>query len=404
MRSSPLCVVLVCMSQQGHVQRTLPVIEALVARGCHVHVFTGVEFARSVAGFGARFHDLFAEGPLESVDGESIPRASRFVTFAVQRFSAVRRRIAALRPDLLVYDTFAIIARLIARDLSLPAVNLCAGHAMVPSRFLRDLAADPQARTSAACHRAVAALRDEYDLPDASPFSFVDGISEVLNLYAEPPQFLEAGDRQAFQPLAFFGSLCRAMLDSPSVPRRVGSDRRLRRVLVSFGTVVWRYHPALVEARLRGLAAGLAESGCELLISTGGYSLSTETATVLETVGARVHSWLDQRAVLQEVDALVTHQGLNSTHEAIWYGVPLLSCPFFSDQPSLARRCQELGLAVPLVNAPSDPIDPETVRRALRSLELDADGFRQRLEVARGWEMETIAARPAVVERLLALV
>lgn len=391
------------MPERGHVQRSLPVIEALHARGCRVAVFTGQDYAGVVSQAGGQFHDLFAEGPLEAVDAESMPRPSRYVTFAACRLAPVGRRVAALDPDLLVYDTFAVIARLIGRDLNLPAVNLCAGHAMVPSRMLAALVGNPRVRTADVCHEAVARLREELGWQEASPFSYLDGLSSVLNLYGEPSQFLHAEDAAALAPLAFFGALSGAMCQSP-VPVRERWARRPCRVLIAWGTVVWHYFTELAEVRLRTLVEVLAASGCDLLISTGGHRLSADTCAVLEAAGARVRRWLDQRAVLQEVDVLVTHQGLNSTHEAIWYGVPMLSCPFFSDQPALARRCQELGLAAPLVSDPSDPIDPLTVRSALRGLELDADGYRQCLEIARGWELETIAGRPAVVDRLLALV
>ena len=46
----------------------------------------------------------------------------------------------------------------------------------------------------------------------------------------------------------------------------------------------------------------------------------------------------------------VTHHGLNSTHEAIYHRTPMLSYPFFGDQPYLANRCRDLGLSVPLVD------------------------------------------------------
>ena len=50
-------------------------------------------------------------------------------------------------------------------------------------------------------------LRDEHGLADASPFSYVSGVSPDLNLYCEPPQFLQPDERRPFEPLAFIGSL-----------------------------------------------------------------------------------------------------------------------------------------------------------------------------------------------------
>ena len=56
---------------------------------------------------------------------------------------------------------------------------------------------------------------------------------------------------------------------------------------------------------------------------------------------------MDQWAVLGETDLFVTHHGLNSTHEAIFNRVPMLSYPFFWDQPGLAAKCQAFGIARP---------------------------------------------------------
>ena len=42
----------------------------------------------------------------------------------------------------------------------------------------------------------------------------------------------------------------------------------------------------------------------------------------------------------READLFVTHHGLNSTHEAIFNRVPMLSYPFFWDQPGLAAECR----------------------------------------------------------------
>jgi MGT family glycosyltransferase len=395
-------VVVFCMPQQGHVQRTLPVIEALHAGGHVVHVFTGAQYAAAVTAVGGRFEDLFLEGPLEAIDATSIPRPSRYVTFAAHRAKPVAQRVAALRPALLVYDTFAVIARVIADMLGLPAVNVCAGHAMVPSRMRRALRVDTQVQTSQPCHDAVTVLRDVYGLPNASPFSFVDGVSAHLNLYAEPPQFLPVIDRPEFAPLAFFGSL-RAALAHTAPPARQAPARRIRRVFASFGSVVWHYFPERVESRLRSLAGGLSRLGVELLVSTGGESLTPATHEALLAAGARVERWVDQRAVLAETDLFVTHQGLNSTHEAIWHRVPMLSLPFFSDQPALAARCEALGLALPLGGADAETVPEALLAAQLRTFEHDAEAFAARLSEAHRWERDVIAARPTIVARMLAL-
>lgn len=394
--------VVVCMPQQGHMQRTLPVIEALARRGEAVHVFTGARFAEAVTEAGGRFEDLLAEGPVEAADATSLPRPSRYVTFAAQRADAITRRVAALRPRLLLHDTFAVIGRVVAQQLGIPAINICAGHAMVPDRTMRQQAEGPGVETAPACHAAVALLRERYGMANASPFSFLDGVSPHLNLYAEPPEFLLEADRAAFQPLAFFGSLRPRRLGTRTAPSRLGTGQPLR-VFVSFGSVVWAYFPERAEARLVRLTEELPATGATVLVSTAGQTLSAATHARLVQAGFTVEPWVDQSTALCAADVFITHHGLNSTHEAIWHGVPMLSCPFFTDQPALAARCQALGLSVPLVTAPDAEIALGAVAAGLAALAADAEGFAARLATARQWEEAVIAGRDAVVNRILAL-
>ena len=90
--------------------------------------------------------------------------------------------------------------------------------------------------------------------------------------------------------------------------------------------------------------------------------------------------YTDQWAVLGETDIFLTHHGLNSTHEAIFRRVPMLSYPIFSDQPALAQRCQEFGIAVPLTESLRGPVAADDVRAALATLSASKDAIMARLD------------------------
>jgi len=81
----------------------------------------------------------------------------------------------------------------------------------------------------------------------------------------------------------------------------------------------------------------------------------------------------------------------------------MLSYPFFADQPTLARRCQELGLAVPLGSVPGGALDPDALDDGMAQVAEDRAGFAARLAEARSWELRTIANRDRVIDRVLAL-
>lgn len=50
--------------------------------------------------------------------------------------------------------------------------------------------------------------------------------------------------------------------------------------------------------------------------------------------------FMDQWNALAQASVFITHHGLNSTHEAIWHQVPMISMPFFHDPPGLARLAE----------------------------------------------------------------
>ncbi|MDQ1624321.1 MAG: hypothetical protein QOH19_2739 [Actinomycetota bacterium] len=49
-------------------------------------------------------------------------------------------------------------------------------------------------------------------------------------------------------------------------------------------------------------------------------------------------------SVLRHADVFLSHAGMNSTMEALCFGVPLVTFPLRPEQEATARRVEELGL------------------------------------------------------------
>jgi UDP:flavonoid glycosyltransferase YjiC (YdhE family) len=224
-----------------------------------------------------------------------------------------------------------------------------------------------------------------------------------LNLCPEPPQFLAESDRAAFEPVAFFGSLAPELRTAGSTDRPLAGDDGRLRVYVAFGSVVWRYYARDALAALAHLADELSRRGARTLISLGDHPTSQAERSRLERSGVRVLRYADQWGALRDADLFVTHHGLNSTHEAIFHRVPMLSYPFFGDQPEMARCCQKLGLAVALADAPRAELETARVRRAIDTVLDQREAFAARLTEAREWELQVIAGREKILDRLAAL-
>jgi UDP:flavonoid glycosyltransferase YjiC (YdhE family) len=116
-----------------------------------------------------------------------------------------------------------------------------------------------------------------------------------------------------------------------------------------------------------------------------------------------VETAVDQWSMLAQADCFVTHHGLNSTHEAIYHGVPMISYPFFWDQPSLAAKCNRLGLAIPLTDTPRGPLSEAEVDRAWQRFLAARRQMMHALDAAREWELAVLAGRPAILQRIVEL-
>jgi UDP:flavonoid glycosyltransferase YjiC (YdhE family) len=385
----------------SHFRLVLPVVAGLARRGADVRVFTHAQFEPEVSRAGATLVDVFAPFPQEAADETSTPIAVRFVSHAGCFARAVAEEAARHRPALVIGETFSVLGRAVAALLGVPWINVSAGHDLDGERILRQMQTDPRVKLAPECLRAVEALRTI--LPDASPFAYATPTSPVLNIYPEPPAFLDVEQRRKFEPLAFFGSLPALDEASPAPAQGrffVGGGRL--KLYVCFGTVVWYPFEAQALAALDVISRFVAgRRDIEAFISLGTDRVGTARAA-LARPNVRVEEYVDQWAVLQEADAFVTHHGLNSTHEAIFHRVPMLSYPFFWDQPSLAAKCRQLGIAAPLADAPREAIMEGRIAAALDEL-LGDPALPGRLQAARQHELDVIAARDTVLDRILAL-
>jgi UDP:flavonoid glycosyltransferase YjiC (YdhE family) len=392
----------------GHMQRCAPLMSALVATGVETTVFTERTAEEQVVATGAHFADLYAGRPLDAADDTSRPRPCRYVSFAGTFADEVAREVALLRPSLMISDAFAVVGRVVAGVLDVPHVNICSGHDVDPSRFVERQLEGQRVDVSSRCHAAVETLRHRYGIEDASPFSYGTNMSPLLNISGEPEMFMSDETRRALGPVAFFGSLAGpeviARRQLPREPRWFGPEQADLRLYVSFGTVIWRYFAAEALASMASISQAMdRRPGSRAIYSLGRADVPAATVAELRRPNVMVEPFVDQWQVLAEADVFITHHGLNSTHESIYSLVPMISHPFLGDQLDMATFCQEQGIAVPLTSKASDVVDVDQVERALDRFRTGAPAREGALRRVREADLDVMARRPEVIERILAL-
>ena len=61
-----------------------------------------------------------------------------------------------------------------------------------------------------------------------------------------------------------------------------------------------------------------------------------------------VKNYVPQTEVLKYTKLFITHGGMNSTHEGLYYGIPLILLPQSADQPIIARQVSNIGAGITL--------------------------------------------------------
>jgi UDP:flavonoid glycosyltransferase YjiC (YdhE family) len=398
-------IALFSMPDPSHFQRLLPLLDSFTARGIATTVFAHGDARAASVEAGADFFDLFTALPIDDADAASHPYSSRYVSYAARYGDAVANELTRIGATHVVYDTFAVVGLVAALRRGLPHVNLCAGHNVTPRPdFLESIRRDIAIEPSTSCLGAVDELKRRDGLAQMSELGYIATQSRQLNVYCEPPEFLRDDERDAFGPMAFFGSLrhARSIPRGPIAPDN--GSRSSTRIYISFGTIIWRHFEREALEALDCIAEAIdARPNTEGLISLGDAAIPRKRRRRLERSCIRVETYCDQDRALAETDLFVTHHGLNSTHEAIMQRVPMLSYPFLWDQPALARRCQEFGIALPLCEALRSPLEVRAVQAVIDRASAEYDILAEQLEAARLWEESVIASRETVVDRILSL-
>ncbi|MFH8349937.1 glycosyltransferase [Streptomyces sp. NPDC018045] len=366
----------------SHGRALLPLARALAGAGHHVTVATTSDVAPVFAADAVQVEAClpridFASGWQQDVDeAQGADAASdedvhlRILVdrlagdMAVQGHDILAELARTVRPDVIIRDGMDFGACLLAERLGIPQLPIPAGTVNV---------LDP-----AVLLPGLNRLRERLGLP-----------------VQKSPGSLYPHGRFDYLPAAYsfaqFPATVLAYRQSTVVDRTAGlpgwvaelpTDRPL--VFAAVGTALPMFHEVLPEGtplpagmtdpaeQLATIVAGLSRLDCTAVVATGGI----EPAGVEPAAHVRLTDRLAQPLLLECADLFVTHGGYNSVREAVRTGTPMAVLPNFGDQPSNARRVQELGLGRHLTDTA-----PEAVAAVCREI-LDDRGIAARIRQA----------------------
>jgi MGT family glycosyltransferase len=249
---------------------------------------------------------------------------------AVAMVPGVEAAVDAFAPDVLVADQQAFAGALVARRRGLP----WATSATTSAELARPL--DGLPKLAEWVRSTLVDLQLESGVAQAEAEQGDLRFSDRLVLAFTSPEMV--GRDEVFpEAYAFVGPSIADRPERGDFPwDRLDADRPT--VLVSLGTVNQaageRFYAAAADALVSLGVQGVLVAPPELVPDVGGPD------------DLIVQPWVPQLALLEEVDAVVTHAGHNTTCEALAHGLPLVVAPIRDDQPVVADQVVAAGAGV----------------------------------------------------------
>lgn len=347
-----------CIPAHGHTNPTLEVVKELIRQGHEVRYYSYECMKEKILSTGAEYISCDAydfEQNISPADGKRIAEDMSFaievlVNSTLAMDEALLEEIKEWSPDCIVADSMALWGKLIAKKLEIPFVSSTTTFAFnqqsskVMQGSLKDLF-----KVILQMGKAKKYLKrlQKRGYPIKSVLDIIQNDNDTHTIVYTSPEF---------QPCAETFS-ARYVFVGPSIRPATCEIEKTREKLIyiSMGTVnndMLPFYKNCIES--------LKDTDYQVIISVGGQVDSGELAALIGDYGIQadilIVPFVDQIAVLEKANVFLSHCGMNSVSEALYYEVPLVMFPQTNEQKGVAFRVNELGAGVYLEDESKEAI------------------------------------------------
>jgi MGT family glycosyltransferase len=373
-------LVMAGVTAPSHIYPSLGVIRELVSRGHGVDYAVGDRHAELVAAIGAEPVTYGSELPDADTAWPEDP-GEAMQLFLDEERTALPQLLELDPPDAVLYDIGGYAGRVAAHHWGVPAIQLSPtfvaweGYEEDMAEFTATLKASP---SGARFFGGVRSWLDENGM-EIDADSFLGRPESCVVLI---PRALQPNAERVGPQFVFTGPCVDDSRMTGWTPD--GDGRPL--AYVAFGTA-YTDNERVYRAAVEALAPDY-----RIVMATGKVDPAA-LGTLPEGVeAARTQPQLD---VLAHADVFVTHAGMGSAAESLWFGVPTVAVPQAVDQYTNAAQLEAAGAGVHL---PDDQVTVESLRTAVAAAADRAPRARELQEQVR--REGGIAASADAVERL----
>ena len=337
-----------CIPAHGHTNPTLGLVKALTESGHIIYYFSFEIFREKIENAGAVF--IPCDGyDFEMEDKENADCVGKDQAFAVELLVSstlalddmVTEKIAELAPDVIVADSVAYWGKLAAMKHGIPFVSSTTTFAFnrYSSRYMKHGAFETLKMlfSMPKVNKQIKRLRGK-GYPVKSLLDIVQNDNDTNTVVYTSRYFQPCSDTFS-EKYHFIGPSIRPIKES-------FEKKAEKTVYISMGTVNQN------REFYRNCISAFGETDYQVIISMG--TNTDHFDAVPDNI--EIYESVDQMAVLEAADAFITHCGMNSVSEGLYFGVPLVLFPQTPEQDAVAKRAEELGAGLRLSSTGEDDV------------------------------------------------
>lgn len=344
-------IVFFCIPAHGHINPTLGVVRELISRGHQVFYYSYNMMREKIEATGATFVSCDEYDQEQRLDAKDAVRVGKDWAFSTQILvdttlaldDTVCEHMRELNPDCIVADSMAVWGKAVALKLGIPFVSSTTTFAFnqysakIMKQSLRQMFGMIFSMTK--INKNIKRLQEK-GYPVKSVLDIIQNDNNTDTIVYTSPEFQPCSETFS-DKYVFVGPSIRPI-------ENIFEKKSDKLIYISMGTVIndsTEFYKKCIEA--------LANKKYQVIMSVGNLINIEDLGAVPYNI--TISRFVDQIAVLSQADVFLTHCGMNSVNESLYYKVPLVMYPQTSEQDGVATRVEQLGAGIRLkyVNAKS---------------------------------------------------
>lgn len=352
-------IVFFCIPAYGHTNPTLGVVKELVNRGHEVVYYSYNQFREKIESLGASFISCDDYDTEQKLSPEDVTKLGKNMAFSTQVLvdttlaldDMVCKHMQELKPDCIVADSMAVWGKAVALKQGIPFISSTTTFAFnqYSARIMKKGIGElfGMLFSMPKVNKNIKRLQDK-GYPVKSILDIIQNDNQTNTIVYTSPEFQPCSETFS-DKYSFVG---------PSV-RPVTEDIKKTKdklIYISLGTVInnsLSFYKKCISA--------FADTDYQVIMSVGNLIDMKDLGDIPANI--TVKSFVDQIAVLNKADVFLSHCGMNSVSESLYYQVPLVMYPQTSEQAGVATRVEQLGAGIRL-----EKVNVESIRETVEKV------------------------------------